>query len=201
VMTRKIDQWWPHAVYSALVNSSVSDPDGVGDVAGVTLAVDTFKFAMTYVPDLQMYQATVNATVLPQGNLEWLVGKSLSVIARDKIGATIAGKPFFVTRIIQDAPVPLFPTALDTITASPMLSWTQPSLQFPYSYVLEMYRLDQGLPSLIWSVSNLSSSVTRYQYPDTLSIGLSYWTVSVVDEYGNLSRSKEASFYMVGPSQ
>jgi hypothetical protein len=201
VMTRKIDQWWPHAVYSALVNASVADPDGAGDVAGVTLAVDTFRFAMTYVPNLQIYQVTLNASVLPQGSLEWLVGKSLSAISRDKVGATMTGKPFSVTRIIQDAPVPQFPTALDTITTSPMLSWTPPSLQFPYTYKLEMYRLDQGLPSLIWSLSNLSSSATSYQYPDSLTIGLYYWTISVVDEFGNLSRSKEASFYVVGPSQ
>jgi len=198
VVTRKIDQWWPHAVYSALISGSVTDPDGPGDVAGATLQVDTMRFAMTYVPAQQIFQATIDAASLPQGSLEWLVGKSFSVSARDRIGAAAVGKPFFVSRIIQEAPLPLSPTALDTAAASPQLLWAQLSLQFPYSYKIELFRLDQGVPSLLWSVSNISSSLSSFQYPDQLSTGLFFWTISVVDEFGNLSRSKEGSFIVNG---
>jgi len=194
VVTRKIDQWWPGPVYSALVSGLVTDPDGPGDLAAVTLQVDTARFAMTYVIESQAYQVTVNASALPQGNLEWLVGKTFSVVARDKPGGTTMGKGFQITRIIQDAPVPIFPTALDTATASPEFIWVRPSLPFSYTYKLELFRLDLGLPSLIWSISNLSAAVTQYRYPDRLSAGLFFWTISVVDEFGNLSRSKEASF-------
>ena len=197
VVTRKIDQWWPHAVYSIVVSGTVTDPDGLGDIAGASLQVDTMKLAMTYVPDQQSYQVSVDAANLPQGSLEWLVGKQFIVTARDRIGATSVGKPFSVTRIIQDAPIPIFPTALDTATASPQLFWAQPTLQFPYSYKLELFRLDQGVPSLLWSVANLSSSLSSFQYPDRLSTGLFFWTISLVDEFGNLSRSKEASFYVI----
>jgi hypothetical protein len=199
VVTRKIDQWWPRAVYSALVSGAVTDPDGLGDISGATLQVDTMKFQMSYVPDLQSYQATINASILPQGNLEWLVGKAFSVIGRDKVGAATTGKSFFVSRIIQDAPIPLYPTALDTATATPELYWAQPTLQFSYTLKLEMYRLDQGLPSLIWSLSNLPPALSSYQYPDRLPVGTFFWTISVIDEYGNLSRSKEASFVIQEP--
>jgi hypothetical protein len=198
VVTRKIDQWWPHAVYSAVINAAVTDPDGLGDVAGATLQVDTMKLAMTYVPDQQAYQVTVDAASLPQGSLEWLVGKSATVTARDRIGATMVGKPFSVTRIIQDAPIPLSPTALDTASASPQMFWVQPTLQFPYSYKIELFRLDQGVPTLLWSVANLSSSLSSFQYPNILLTGTFFWTISVVDEFGNLSRSKEASFIVNG---
>jgi hypothetical protein len=198
VLTRKIDQWWPHAVYSAVVNAAVTDPDGLGDVTGATLQVDTMKFVLTYVPDQQVYQVAVDAAILPQGSLEWLVGKSFNVTVRDRIGATTSGKPFSLSRIIQDAPIPLSPTALDTASASPQLFWVQPSLQFPYSYKIELFRLDLGVPSLLWSVSNLSSSLSSFQYPNSLSTGTFFWTISVVDEFGNLSRSKEASFIVNG---
>jgi hypothetical protein len=198
VVTRKIDQWWPHAVYSATISASVADPDGSGDVAGASLQVDTMKFVMTYVPDQQIYQVTVDAASLPQGSLEWLVGKSFSITARDRIGASTVGKSFSLTRIIQDAPIPLSPTALDTASASPQLFWAQPALQFPYSYKIELFRLDQGVPTLLWSVANLSSSLSGFQYPNTLTTGAFFWTISVVDEFGNLSRSKEASFIVNG---
>jgi hypothetical protein len=108
------------------------------------------------------------------------------------------GKSFSVTRIIQDAPIPISPTALDTAAASPQLVWAQPTLQFPYSYKLELFRLDQGLPSLLWSVSNVSASFSSFQYPNSLPSGLFFWTISVVDEFGNLSRSKEGSFLVNG---
>ena len=197
-VTRKIDQWWPHAVYSASITGTVTDPDGLGDVVGATLQVDTMRIALTYAPSQQVFQATVDAASLPQGNLEWLVGKSLSITARDRIGAIAVGKPFSVTRIIQDAPIPLSPTALDTASASPQLFWAQPTLLFPYSYRLELFRLDQGVPSLLWSLSNLSPSLSGYHYTDVLTTGTFFWTISVVDEFGNLSRSKEASFVVIG---
>lgn len=198
VVTRKIDQWWPHAVYSAVVTATVTDPDGPGDVAGATLQVDTMNFAMTYLPNQQVYQVTVDAASLPQGSLEWFVGKSFGITARDRIGVASAGKPFFVTRIIQDAPIPLSPTALDTASASPHLFWVQPTLHFPYSYKIELFRLEQGVPSLIWSASGLSSSLSEFQYPSVLVTGTFFWTISVVDEFGNLSRSKEGSFIVNG---
>ncbi len=198
VVTRKIDQWWPHAVYSIVVSGTLTDPDGLGDIAGASLQVDTMKFAMSYVPDQQSYQVSVDAATLPQGNLEWLVGRPLTITARDRIGATTTGKSFSLTRIIQDAPIPASPTALDTASASPQLFWTQITPQFLYTYKLELFRLDQGVPTLLWSVSNLSSSLSSFQYPAVLTTGTFFWTISVVDEFGNLSRSKEASFVVNG---
>jgi hypothetical protein len=199
VLTRKIDQWWPRASYAAVVNGLVSDPDGSGDIVGVTLQVDTMRLAMSYLPDLQLYQATIDAANLPEGSIDWLVGKSFALMVRDKVGGTTTGKSFAVTRVIQDAPIPIVPTALDTASASPQFFWAQPTLLFPYTYKIELFRIDQGVPALVWSVSNLSSSLSDYQYTGQLVIGTYYWTISVVDEFGNLSRSKEASFVVIGP--
>jgi hypothetical protein len=198
VVTRKIDQWWPHAVYSAVVSAAATDPDGSGDIAGATLQIDTIKFAMAYAPDIQLYQVTIDAVSLPQGSIEWLIGKSLTITARDRLGATSAGKAFTVTRVIQDAALPLSPTALDTAPASPQMFWSQVTLQFTYTYKLELFRLDQGVPTLLWSAANLSPFLSSFQYPGQLVTGTYYWTISVVDEFGNLSRSKEASFVVNG---
>jgi hypothetical protein len=199
VLTRKIDQWWPRASYAAVVNGSVSDADGSGDIVGVTLQVDTMRLAMSYMPDLQLYQANIDAANLPLGSIDWLVGKPFTLVVRDKVGGTTTGKSFAVTRVIQDAPIPILPTALDTASASPQFFWAQPVLQFPYLYKIELFRIDQGVPTIVWSVSNVSSALSDYQYPGQLVTGTYYWTISVVDEFGNLSRSKEASFAVIGP--
>jgi hypothetical protein len=198
ILTRKVDQWWPRAVYSAVISGTITDPDGSGDIAGATLQVDTMKLAMSFVPDQQLYQVSVDAASLPQGSIDWLVGKQLTITSRDRVGAAATGKPFSVTRVIQDAAVPIAPTALDTASTSPQMFWTQPTLLFSYTYKLELFRLDQGIPTLLWSVSNLSSTLSSYQYPNQLTTGTFFWTISVVDEFGNLSRSKEASFVVNG---
>ena len=41
---------------------------------------------------------------------------------------------------------------------------------------------------------NVGSHLLSYQYPFTLDQGSYFWTIAVVDEYGNSARSKEASF-------
>jgi hypothetical protein len=181
-----------------VVSAAATDPDGSGDIAGATLQVDSIKIPMTYAPDVQLYQVTVDAASLPQGSIEWLVGKNLVITARDRLGAVSVGKAFSVTRVIQDAALPLAPTALDTSAASPQMFWAQPTLQFVYTYKLELFRLDQGVPTLLWSAANLSPTLSSFQYPGQLVTGTYYWTVSVVDEFGNLSRSKEASFLVNG---
>lgn len=201
VTTRKVDQWWPGPVYSATVTANVSDPDGAGDIATVSVVVDTLRSDMTFFASPSKYQISISATALPGKNLEWLIGKPLAVIVQDKANETTMSKPFYITRIIQQTVIPTYPTALDTASKSPELQWAQPSVSFPFTYKLEMFRQDEGVPTQIWSREGLAPDLTRFQYPDVLPPALYFWTISIVDEYGNLSRSKEASFMVIDETQ
>lgn len=200
IVTRKVDQWWPGPSYSAVITSVVGDPDGQGDIASVLCTVDTASFPMKFAPDPPRYQVTINALSLPTKNLEWLTGKSFTVVVQDKPKGTTNGKSFAVSRIIQQTVIPIFPTALDTAVSRPEFHWAQPNASFPFSYTLELNRQDQGVPTLIWTQQNIVSSLTSFQYPNSLSPALYFWTIAIVDEYGNLSRSKEASFIVTGES-
>ena len=198
IVTRKVDQWWPGPSYSAVISSVVGDPDGQGDIASVLCTVDTASFPMTFVPEPPHYQVTINASSLPTKNLEWLAGKSLAIVVQDKPKGTTNGKSFAVSRIIQQTVIPISPTALDTAVSRPEFQWARPNASFPYSYKLELNRQDQGVPTLIWTQDNVDPLLTSFQYPDSLPPALYFWTIAIVDEYGNLSRSKEASFIVTG---
>jgi hypothetical protein len=70
---------------------------------------------------------------------------------------------------------------------------------FSFTYTLNMSRIDAGISTPVWSVANVNSQISEYQYPGggtapTLTPGNYAWTVTVVDEFGNYSRSKESSF-------
>ncbi len=200
IITRKIDQWWPGPVYSAVVTANVTDPDGAGDISLVTVAVDTLRLAMSFFTDPPRYQVTISGSSLPGRNIEWLVGKPIQVLAQDKPKGFSRSAPFYVLRIIQQTVVPTYPTALDTASASPEFQWARPDITFPYSYRIELYRQEEGVPTLIWNREGLAATLTRFQYPETLPPALYFWTIFVIDEYGNLSRSKEASFIVVDPN-
>jgi hypothetical protein len=200
IVTRKVDQWWPGPVYSAVVTANVTDPDGAADISEVIVTVDTLRLAMSFFTDPPRYQVTISGSSLPGRNIEWLVGKQIQVLARDKPKGSSLSAPFYVLRIVQQTVVPTYPTALDTASASPEFQWARPDITFPYSYKLELYRQDEGVPTLIWNREGLLSTLTRFQYPDTLPPALYFWTIFVIDEYGNLSRSKEASFMVIHQS-
>ncbi|MCL5268319.1 MAG: hypothetical protein M1469_09485 [Bacteroidetes bacterium] len=194
VVTSKIDQWWPGPVYSALVTANVVDPDGIGDIDSIYVQVDSLAFTMNYSLTDKDFQANIDATQLPNQDLQWLVGKELIVSAVDRAGAVGQSAGFYVSRIIEPEATPTFPTSLDTTTATPAFDWNPPSISYNYTYQLQVVSLAGGTQTVVWSMSGLSSSDVSYTYPGTLPSGTYFWTAAVVDDFGNSSRSKEASF-------
>jgi hypothetical protein len=55
-------------------------------------------------------------------------------------------------------------------------------------------RVEAGTQSVIWKQDNIENYLLSYPYPSTLEKGDYFWTIAVVDEYGNYSQSKESSF-------
>jgi hypothetical protein len=194
ILTRKIDRWWPNPAYSAVITAVVSDPNGVTDIDSVWLRIDSLRFLMTYSVDTRAFQLSVNSYELPSNNIEWLVGKPLTVVARDQMKSHGTSTPFFVSRVIEQEATPDFPKFRDTTTGSPVFRWTPPDVRFLYSYTLSVVRVEAGTQSVIWKQDNIENYLLSYPYPSTLEKGDYFWTIAVVDEYGNYSQSKESSF-------
>ncbi len=197
VVTSKIDHWWPGPIYSATVTAGVSDPDGQLDIidSTVQVQVDSLSFLLTRTTGSN-YQVVIDASQLPNQDLQWLVGKEFTISAADHENGRGESGPFYVSRIIEPEAVPTSPTSLQSSTPSPVFEWNPPTISYDYTYQLQIVHIDTstGIQTVAWSQAGLSSTYVSFNYPGSLGSGTYFWTVTVFDDYGNSSRSKEASF-------
>jgi hypothetical protein len=201
ILTHKYDQYYPSPQYFVDISASVTDPNGIADLDSVWFAVDSLFYPMGYSVSTKLFQVTLYKYDFPTNTIEWLVGKSLAIRARDLHGAVSFGQPFAVTRVIENTAIPAYPTSLnhDTTGSLPLLKWSPPGVSFNYTYTLDLSLVSAGTETPVWSHSNISSVVLQFQFPgdlsgQTLASGNYAWAVSVVDEFGNSARSKEAAF-------
>jgi hypothetical protein len=203
ILTRKIDQYYPSPQYYVDVTADVSDPNGVTDLDSVYFRVDSLMFPMDYVVSTKMFQTRIFKYDLPTNTIQWLVGRPLYIVSKDRSKAVNTSDFFLVTRVIEFGATPTYPASAnnDTTSGTPVLKWTPPGVTFNYSYTLTISRDDAGTQTVVWTLSNLSSFYEQYSYPtdgsvQALTAGNYVWAVTIVDEFGNSCRSKE-SFFVV----
>jgi hypothetical protein len=201
ILTRKIDQYYPSPQYFVDIAASISDPNGIEDVDSVWFVVDSIQFAMDYSPTTKMFETTIYKYSLPTNTIQWLVGKPLTIVTTDRSNARGIGAPFYVTRIIEDEATPIYPSSLnnDTTGSTPPLKWSPPNVTFIYSYTLVISLVSSGTESIVLTYPGLSFGNEEFQFisdnnGQPMGAGNYVWTISVVDQFGNYSRSKESSF-------
>lgn len=191
-----IAQWWPGDAYRAFLTLTLSDPDGSADLDWPIFLIPAFGFSKTFQqsgrPD--SFFVEIENLELPQSSLQHLIEQESYVTVTDRAGARVSGGPFFLRRIIEDAPLPLSPSNLQPVSAFPTLEWEAFSLAFEFTFVVQVFRISAGLPVLIHTAPGLPEEQVSYSFPDSLGSGTYFWTIGVRDNLNNFSRSKEASF-------
>lgn len=201
ILTSKIDQYFPSPQYFVDIAAEVTDPNSIAELDSVWFGVDTLRFPTSYSVGTKKFIATIYKYQLPTNTIQWLVGRPLRIIARDTKNAIGTGEIFYVTRVIENTATPSYPSSFnnDTTGTMPVFKWAPPDVTFNFSYSLYLSRIDGGVPTQIWSISEINSFYEEYAYPGTaggpaLTAGNYLWSVSVVDDFGNVARSKESSF-------
>jgi len=197
VISSHISRWWPpDDLFVAQFRAKAYDPDGqplsVVWVAIPSLGViDTLLFSSV----TKQFEGNLNQETLPNRNLQSLLGREIIFRARDGQGKenTTTG---YLARIILDTPVAASPQGLQTFVPPDTLRWQPLFLPFDFTYAVEVVRVDVGIPTVVWSRGGIATSDTFTVIPPAAGLvtGTYFWTVAVVDEFGNRSRSKEASF-------
>jgi hypothetical protein len=201
ILTYKIDQYFPSPQYFVDVAAEVTDPNSIAELDSVWFAVDSLRFPLTYSVSTKKFITTIYKYQFPTNTIQWLVGKPLRIIARDSKHAIGTGEVFYVTRVIENTATPAYPSSFnnDTTGTTPVFKWLPPDVTFNFSYSLFLARADGGVLTQIWSTSGINSFFEEYAYPGSgsgpvLTAGNYSWSVSVVDDFGNVARSKESSF-------
>ncbi len=180
------------------IAAEVTDPDGANDIQRVLIKMPgrAAPDSLTRASGLASWQRIFSSDSLAPLNLHNLVGASLEITAEDGAGEKAASQAFQLARLITEEPQPVYPINGEVFPRSNNernLRWQLPAIAFDHSVRVEVYRLDAGFPVLILT-ANLRVGAVSLPYPGSLTSGTYYWTVKVLDGFGNSSRSKEATF-------
>jgi len=197
VRTRHISRWWPpDDLYFLEIQIQLNDADGPGDVEGAFFSFPDIALYDTLAPgeNTGEYSKRIEQKHLPGGRLQELIGSPLFLYARDRAGFVSRSGPHYLTRIIEELATPDSPKGLQTAPPRPTLRWIRSKGQYTFTYTADIYRDDGGVVTQVWRLAGIPATDDSVQVSQALPTGVYFWTVSVVDRFGNVGRSKEAAF-------
>jgi hypothetical protein len=177
--------------------TEVSDPDGANDIKKARVEIPARAFADTLARGSgpARWQRLFSPAELAAIDLYNLTGIPFQIVAEDFPGKETASSPFFLTRVIAEVPEAISPANSEMLTTdAPTFRWQTPATPFGHTFRVEVFRLDAGFPTFIAAIGNIAAGTMSIKYVGRLSSGTYYWTVKIIDAFGNSSRSKEAAF-------
>ncbi len=199
INTAHVSRWWPlDDLFQMEMSVQVDDGDGVFDVSRVWMEIPSMAFADTLLvtQTTGLYGRTLPESSLPTPTLHTLLGTPMTLLVRDQLNTVVASPPFQLVRVIDETPEAVeeaFQTDPQDCVVAPLVKWKDVFLPYPFSYRVDVVRLDAGIESLVERVENIPSDSTNVTV-STVPPGDYYWTVAVVDNFKNRSRSKQVGF-------
>ena len=193
-----ISRWFPppEELFSLEVLAEVADKDGVADIDSIWVVIDDLDFAELLLVQVEpgKYVHSIQSAGLP-ARLPALLGQQIQLMAKDRSGVSNSSLSKSLIRVINETPLAIDPRELALIDdPQPTFTWEPITLEFPYTFRIDVVRIDQNIQSTVQTIKGISSSSTTFTAPEHLLSGEYFWTVSIVDEFGNRSRSREAGF-------
>ena len=185
--------------------AEISDPDGREDINMVCIEIPDFSFIDTltitgFNTDFSTYEKYITENDLPINKIDELQGYPVYIKITDKAGQTCQFGPNYIIRVIDEEIALEYPKEIIT-ESQPVFRWKQLSLSYPFTYKLELYQeIVNGIYDLIYSISNIHHEKISQQVDFPLSPGSYYWTITIMDEFGNWSLSKKLAFDQITTS-
>ena len=193
-----ISRWFPppEELFSLEMQARVSDNDGVLDIDSLWLTIPALGFIDHVFVQTEpgSYVHSVSADQLPLG-LPALIGQEVRIKAKDRSGIENESGPLTLLRVIDAIPLAVEPDNLEEQPDSlPTFTWAQINLPYPFTYQIDIVRSNQNVETIVQTIETIPSTQLSIQALEPIPSGNYYWVVSVVDEFGNRSRSREAGF-------
>jgi hypothetical protein len=207
INTAHISRWWPlEDLFQIEIAADASDVDGIFDVDRVWLEIPDYAFADTLSATqvAGKFAKTLPEIVLPTPTLHSLLGRSMHLSVRDQLDQVVSSPAVQLVRVIDETPTAVAEalgpqdclTETPGIGAVPLIAWNPLFLPFLFTHRIDIIRVDAGLESLVEQINGIPPDVSSAT-ATPLPAGEYYWTVAVVDEYMNRSRSKQVGFCIV----
>ncbi|MBX2819543.1 MAG: carboxypeptidase-like regulatory domain-containing protein [Rhodothermaceae bacterium] len=193
-----ISRWFPppEELFSLEMQAQVSDNDGVLDIDSLWLTIPALDVVEHVFVQTEpgTYVHSISSEQLPVG-LQALIGQEVRVKAKDRSGVENESGPLTLLRVIEEIPLAVEPDNLEEQPdASPTFTWAQMNLPFPFTFQIDIVRSTQNVETIVQTITHIPSNQLSIQALEPIPSGNYYWVVSVVDEFGNRSRSREAGF-------
>ena len=196
--------WGSFDLIDLELTATVTDTDGVDSVWATS---DLGSLGVLYLTrDQSVWAAILPEDSLPGRKLETLVGHPIWIYCQDGMGHTSRSDPFIVVRVLYIPPVPESPGYQDTVSTRPTLTWYPYSIDFAYTFSIDVryVRFPQNINSLVYHREGIPSDSLSHTLQSSLEPTLEdsatpgnasyYWTLSVLDEFGNRITSLESAF-------
>jgi hypothetical protein len=139
------------------------------------------------------YERTFSLYDFDITSLDQLTGHPLFISVTDIFNQTINLDISPINRVIRDEIIFIAPSGNEVTTANPNLSWELFTPGFSHTYSLEVFT-SEITPTRVWHEESLPDSLFEYTVDSTLIPGEYFWVIWAIDEFGNRTRSKPASF-------
>lgn len=197
--TVHVSRWWPPPLdlFRLEVSAQVDDPDGVADVEEVFLEIPELGFSTTLQSGGEpgRFTQSIPEATFPTGALQALMGRPFRLRLRDRAGFERMDDPWTLVRVIEETPVAVDPQGLTVLNdPTPLLTWERVRLPYPFTFQVEIIRQEANVQVRERLMTGLPPESTSVQVAAPLAPGSYLWTVSIVDEFGNRSGSKEVGF-------
>lgn len=179
--------------FQLTVQAWIQDPDQDIETVNIDAPSLGLHKSLTYNPSEKLFQDTFSPYDLALLSLQSAVGKSITISVTDLFGYTYHVGQIALARIIMDEVSYVQPSTYQITDSRPKLQWKKFQPGFAFTYHLEVYT-DEIVPVRIWEKKNLAGDLTECEVDQDLPSADYFWVIWCVDEFGNRSRSKPASF-------
>ena len=179
--------------YTLTMQAWISDPDMDIDSVWIDAAQPALRGALPYNPTDKSFSRTFSSFELAPATVLSVVGQEVRVQVTDVYGHQTSVGATALKRVVTDEILYVQPSSYALVTAKPRLQWKKLQTGFPFTCSLEIYT-DEIVAGKVWEKTNLAADVVEYQVDKEIPVGDYFWVIWCVDEFGNRSRSKPASF-------
>lgn len=191
--TLVINQYPDWQFFYLQVTASIEDHDQDTDSIWFDIPAANISHNLTFNPDQRQYQIRVSVNDLNVSSLKKFMGMEFRLYLRDMSHHEFNLASTQISRIIEDQVQLEGPANYSPASARPTLHWQQFEPGYACTYTLEIYT-DTFFPALVWQKTGISQDITQTIVDTHLQKGEYFWVIWCVDEFGNRSRSKPASF-------